>query len=764
MPERLKEIVKSLKAHTAIIIENAFQYETREQNIVAKFCFSSKRTRDKILVGLNNSNRKNLASLFTEFHTQFQKSNRDKDLERSMPAHEYFHFYLEKINSELLKSHHIFEAIKNLQESDENGSFNELLLRYGIYRTDEAGYNEIISTLQEIENQEILIYKNHPANSELDNFIEEIHQSCTSTGSHFYLALIDKKLGSASADESGKLFIEHDLIPKNEERKLKFACCLYTSDPNNDESTNEYINYFIKQIGKNASNKIDLIIDALSTSAYIEVFKSIEKNKIESASKAFNLVIKNQKNIKYIIDKSHDEGISAYEAIKYWYDLASSQSFENNELENFKVISGLTSLFKDKYLENNPNIGKIGDTLVDLNSFELFDYNINKKHLSIAPGDIWRSDDGSYYILIGQLCDLLLRKNNSRKAKIGELFKIRLENLNYGDKNDKYFIKTDDGKKFIIIKNFKIDLHPSSYKSIVIDISTPNIEFSNLSILDLAMFNEFGICSVDITSELQNDIIRVLPENKHEYYNLLCQNLKKINEIAIEKNVDFNTLKDDTIKFSNLCYSFKDNLLNFGLTRVARLKGRYYDSLYNNYLNNKGRIDLNLIDNSPDQVSQIAIRISLPNENNEHFTINNVNLWTNKTTEFVERSSLLKIPSDYEELLSLMDEKIKTGTHPQYELIASQEESIYNLNLKYKIDNNYHGKSSFAYSHLFGKRTGDYKYKVEGDNNEYSFLLSGDDRPKHSIGLMEIKKGISLESLKEKVILVNGILIRTVYE
>jgi len=56
-------------------------------------------------------------------------------------------------------------------------------------------------------------------------------------------------------------------------------------------------------------------------------------------------------------------------------------------------------------------------------------------------------------------------------------------------------------------------------------------------------------------------------------------------------------LIEDSTKFS------------FGVERVARLKGRFYDSLYQQVNNYRARIDLNLIDQAVETTAEIKLRV-----------------------------------------------------------------------------------------------------------------------------------------------------------
>ena len=376
----LMELIKTLKAFTIVFIENAFVYEQEPEKILAKFCFLPERNRAKILEKLSEFAQEELSKQLAIFYTAFSASARNLQLENDMPAVEYFKRYLTDIGATGLDEDAIMEMIANGLKADDDNKIKDSLLKYGIYSSiDEANYEELIKSIKEVEDISILIYKAQPSEGDQEAFFQDVNDTIKETKSEFCLAIIDKKLATGDADNEGKSFIKSAIVPRNEQEQTKIICCLYTSKPDDVQVLEAFGDYFIQEIGKDSADKYDQITKTLARAAYAHVFNMLSKQYQRSADNALDMVLKNQKNIKYIIDHSRQEGIPGFEAIKYWFNLAHQYQLEQEELKGSGFVAGIINFFDNKHLEDHPHIGKIGAELKELNSFELFDKNVNIK-------------------------------------------------------------------------------------------------------------------------------------------------------------------------------------------------------------------------------------------------------------------------------------------------------------------------------------------------------------------------------------------------
>ncbi|WP_419699042.1 hypothetical protein [Mucilaginibacter sp. NFX135] len=572
---------------------------------------------------------------------------------------------------------------------------------------------------------------------------------------------MDKQLGTGGAGEEGKVFIADEIIPKNKKSDKKIICCLYTSSPV-EIIPNKFEEYFLQEIGKTDPEKDDKMVKAIARASYAQVFNKIMNRRQLSATNALNLVLRNQKNIKYIIKEALNEGIPGYEAIKYWFDLAENQQFDALEVEDIKFIAGITNFFDTEFLEDSAQLGEITNELKELNSFELFDFSVNTKHQPLAPGDIWKSANGEHFILMGQLCDTLIRNNNTRKAKIGELLKLRVEELQVG--GSKFKIRVEDEVKTILIQNFK--LADGTFKRIDIDVSTPEAEFADLLVLDLCMFNDEGKCFLDLKKEPRSDIFNLLPKNIESYYRDLVTFFSGIVPLITQQNQELLSLVNEAVKFSRTHFVVREpEIIDFGLQRVGRLKGRFFDSVYNNYLNNKGRVDLNLIDNYKEQISIVKLKCIYWGDTGSLVEVENVNLWAKDGIICFVKDDLMKmIPSQFISLLSLCPNiLIITNQATEYEL-SHEEDGGYKLAFKYFFgDKKFIAKDKFSYNVLFNeqKPVSNPYFKVEGDETQYTFMDEGNVHARNPLSIEQLKAGVTVFEKKAVLKIVNGILIRT---
>jgi len=757
--KNLITLIENLKAFTIVVIENAFVYEDNAENILGKFCLRSVDIQDRILTALQDEKYSRLRTLLKTIADQFNQSpQRNFELEKEMPAEIYFTIYLSSINLTTLQHEIVIAEIQKHLNDLEDLTIRNALLKYGIYGSiAEAGYPELFTALQNLAQIRILIYQKQPSEQEVDVFFEEIGEIITETKSQFCLALIDKKLGTG--DDEGLDFTKNKIIPRNKNADSKIICCLYTSHPNTF-SLNSFDDYFIQEIGKGSEDKFNRIARTLAQSAYAHLFNKLNLLYQESAKVALDTVLKNQKNIKHIIAQSHEEGITGYDAIKYWYNLAHQFQIENLELIEFNFFAGLIGFFDSDHLDNHPNIGQIGKELKALNSFELFDFNVNKKYSPIAPGDIWEMDE-KYYLLTGQLCDTLIRKTtNKRKAKLGELLLIELANEQItSEKLEKYSVIVKDKKKKIVIRNFQ--LKDSQYKNLEIHITTPTTENADLGILDLAMFNDQGETKLDLEKYPDPDALKILPHNFKDYYKAKQDELSELFRNISDSNIDKCKLLNECVKVSALSYHESNKILDYKIKRVARLKGRYYDSVYNNLINHKSRIDLNLIENANENVDKIVLNCSFSNNGGTQVQISNINLWQSVGKYYLKKQDLeASLPQNFQSILSFCEDQLEFGNNNGHNLERG-ENGMINLEFKYKFLNGFTHKNAHSYASLFDGAIPaiDETFNVVGEG-EFSFI-GDNERPSVKITNEQLQKGVTISKRNIKLMLINGILNRT---
>lgn len=747
-----QKIIKSLRAYYVIIVENDFQYIENAEEIVGRFLLLKRWSQSQLISDLNDVGLKNLSTSINNLKETFDGLDHNENLKDALMPND-LNEYLRNIDSGDIALNTIKEVAKTL-ELDSEFTFREICLRQGIFLFDGAAYRSIFSELSAIEEVQVSYYKSAPTSKSEIEFTERLIQGIKDTNSAFYLPIVDKMLGEGAIDEQGREFIESTLIPINDQRNLRFTGFVLTSDEK-DKEPQKYEDYFLREISKTDSTLISTIVNRLAQAAYAEVFKGFENRYIQGSSRALETVLKNQKNIKYIINKAHIEGIPAYDTIQYWYDLAVRMALDNQENSDFHFFGGLTAFMNDDYLEDHPEISTISPELIRLNSFELFDYSINHKHVPIAPGDIWLIGD-QYYILMGQLCDLLLRiENNKRNSKVAELLPIKLEDFRDGPDVKKFQVK--QGKTIRVLIEHFYEIDSNQPKTLNISVSTSSSILADFKVLDLSMFNEDGKAKISFSDPLNDNVKDVLPFTKESLYLELQSYFTELS--AQKKSSYYRPLHLNCTDFQN-----SEQDIEFSVQRIARLKGRFYDSLYNIFLNTKSRVDLNLIDNSPEISDHVTLICQIADLEKYSYRITNVDLWYKRNERYFKRDSLISICPDFLiPLLNECDEKLTIGEKKQYDLIENDaQENTFVLTLRIKVSaTKYMQKTTFSYKTLFQNQPiGKGIFQIKGDKEPISFL-DEDGRPTRVINYDELERGIDFPEKNLMIKIESGIVKRT---
>lgn len=599
----INSIISNLKAHYIVVIENEFYYEEDIKIILSKYCVSiSERGRMNIGKDLTSADANVFAGMLESFRTLFLgAADHNEELLANLLPEELTE-YLTQINASHIFPVEFQEKITEFIEGDSGHVIKEVLLRHGIYKTGTNRYDAILSKLSENENVEFAFYRTMPVPVEIEAFESNLLQGIERTDSNFYIAIVDKMLGEGN-EETGRAFIDQELLRINVRRDLKGLIFLFTSQAN-DRSLSSFESYFVRELAKGDVNIIEKIAACLTDCSYATVFKSLELDYQKASSDALKLAINNQQNVKHIIGESINEGISVYDSIKNWFELLIKLKIENLNIQAVKYHTGLTQFFDDQNLQDNDGLSNYGPELEKLNSFELFDNNVNRKALPIQPGDIFEIA-GEFYILTGQVCDILLRKTGTRGSKIAEFLKIKLKAFNEKDEGKFIINVNDNGTKDVIIQHF-FDTKENSYKVASLEITSKNMYYGDYEVLDLCYFNSNGKACLDLDFT-EDQAMHVLTNDKKEYHSTLVEFFKNVHDYKVSKFSDIEAGSSYIV--SNGRFEITDRKLNFNASRISRLKGRFYDSLQQQINNYKARIDLNLIDNSIATTTNINLTI-----------------------------------------------------------------------------------------------------------------------------------------------------------
>jgi len=331
-----QQIVTGLKANYIIVIENDLHYEENVNVVLVKYCELSEFKRERLTTSLNNIGKIDSVELLEAFRKGYSQLVHNAELKAALLPDDLPE-YLKAIQGEGLITEPLSENLKLICADP---TVNELLLRNGIFTLGDNRYDILLNEFSQIPGVEITFYRSKPVPAEMEQFLGEIKHGLQNTGSAFYIAVIDKMLGEGQ-EESGKAFIEQDLIPLNKTNELKSLAFLFTSQANMTQP-GTFGSYFIREVEKGGNDLITVIAGYLTDSAYATVFKSFNDDYLSSTENAFEIALRNQQNVKHVINKSISEGISPFDSLKAWFDQIVQYNIENRHIDSISYYSALT--------------------------------------------------------------------------------------------------------------------------------------------------------------------------------------------------------------------------------------------------------------------------------------------------------------------------------------------------------------------------------------------------------------------------------------
>lgn len=747
--DKIINLINHLKAYYIILIENDLYYEVEPEKIIGKYCSLSQYTRDRLTKDLNDNKHNKITEALNTFYDEYYALKHIEELSNQLMPSE-LREYLKKLQAEAILNAFPIKLILDTIAADDDDNFKESLLRFGIFQINDARYSNFFTLFDQLPNIHVNYYKSMPVPEQLNILESEIDQGIRDTESVFYLGIIDKKLGNGAGDEQGKSFIEGDLWNINQSKKFNFIGFLYTSDP--VQSSPEIVrDYFIREIEKGDESFEERIVDCLLNCAYVSIFNSLTQDRITSNENVLNIAIKNQNNIKNIISKATLEGVSILDSVKNWFDLATQYKLEEISSHRLNFDASLSKLLNDSNLNGHDGLSLHGNDLQKINSFEIFDNNVTAKCLPILPGNIFLLD-GNYFILIGQVCDILLRKNNTRGAKVAEFLKAQKKPYVDGHTNDKFTVKIDDlGTKKIIIEHFE---EFGVYYSLEVDITSKNTYYADFEVIDLCSYSLDGTAQINL-EDTHSSKHQIMPKEKNEYF----EKLKNDYAVIFEKKNNFKypfELKNQYIVDNNI-FDESNIDINFGIKRISSLKGRFYDSLYQQYLNYKGRIDLNLIENAiftPNDID-LTIKFSVIGQDEVYKT--RIMTGKGEKTHLLKSDLLAIVSENFISLINSLDDKILLPVagkqNNQYTLSQNEGKWLLELNvlsINNKNEVRYVSDTFIKYTRLFGERNTD-KSCSYIDNGD---VFNLDDESK--IHLVDVIRGIKLNQNSATIKFTNG--------
>lgn len=381
-------------------------------------------------------------------------------------------------------------------------------------------------------------------------------------------------------------------LQKERDRRLNIIGLIYSSFDSCDYITDEvYFEYIKKGESKRAFQA------ALTKSSYSHMLSELKGIYQTVLGDAFDEAVKNKNIAYYLSSMAYYEGITNYQVITNWINLLFE--YKLSDIKELTTIAGMTrliGLLEDEKLE-------FSKEMLDLNTFEAFDFNINKYREPIASGDIFLINK-KIYILLGQDCDMMNSFTRNRKNGISELVNAVAVNQSSIDSAVKL------NGQFLFISNFRKN-KDESIKTLKVRYTSR--EFIENQILQLCQFNDSGECILDINKK-KYEASGVEPE----YYEMLYEELILYYEALLKINAEAgssldlilnNSQSGRILKLNDYIYKQEErSIIRYNIRRICRLKHPYMLYLYKMYLEHQGRHPFDCMNMSRVQEIQVKLK------------------------------------------------------------------------------------------------------------------------------------------------------------
>lgn len=373
--------------------------------------------------------------------------------------------------------------------------------------------------------------------------------------------------------------------------RLSVAGVIYSSFDNNDCIDDKVYFEYIK---KDASKKeLQAALTKSSYSYMLSELKAIYQNVL---GEAFDEAVRNKNIAYYLSSMAECEGVTSYQVVTNWIKLLFEYKLSDiQELTSVASMTRLIGLLEDEKLE-------FSKEMLNLNTFEAFDFSVNKYREPIASGDIFLINK-KIYILLGQDCDMMNSTSRTRKNGISELVNATAVNQSGIDSAVKL------NSQYLFISNFRKN-KDDMVKTLKVRYSSR--EFMENQILQLCQFNDEGKCILDTNVE-QYRGSGVEPEYYDSLYTELASYYKALLQIKRKENtaLDIILKNSQSSRLVSLtdysCDQEEKGIVEYKIRRICRLKHPYMLYLYKMYLEHQGRHPFDCMNMS--RVQEIQVKL-----------------------------------------------------------------------------------------------------------------------------------------------------------
>lgn len=396
--------------------------------------------------------------------------------------------------------------------------------------------------------------------------------------------IIDNALsGNRRADE-----ILKELETFNANKRHNLIGAVFTSHQKLERvSESIFIEYVDKKVPEGLQT-------ALTKSAYSYMIYKLKEESKKMLDSSFSKALSNRNIAFYLAKMAASEGIANYQVVTDWINLM--YAYEMSKSDGIPHLIKLTRLIEQLDDENVV----FSEDLLKLNSYEAFDFNVNKYFQPPAAGDVFSDGKGKFYILIGQDCDIMMSETRKRNNAVTEL--VIAEKVSQTEMD-----KLNSNLDFMMIGNFK---EKDEDQLGCLKIRYSSRKFIDNQIINLCTFSDNGQCKINLSSPLSQEAQDIMMPYLTDYYSELQKYFRSIQTIKNSVPDEFNYIMKSDFSPRLIAiqdYMYQEDEVSFKLKRVCRITRTYVLYLYKLFLEYRGRYPFDSINLSRHQTLDITV-------------------------------------------------------------------------------------------------------------------------------------------------------------
>lgn len=483
----------------------------------------------------------------------------------------------------------LYSAYSAIELPDDMSQLAGLLLKYGLCINIPPCYQQIFDEYLLANNKwkPLRIYTNFEAdNSKSFNADLQIFFENTTNEFTCLCCIIDNEL---SGEKMANAIIE-EIRNFNSGKRNSIIGAIVTSHEKT-EGIDEHV--FLEYVNKSLAQSS--LQSALIRSTYNYAISKLKDELVRGLLDTFSKATTNRNIAFYLSQMAVYEGVANYQIINTWINTMCD--FELSKSSVIPNIVRLTNLINQVEIDDY----EITDDLNMLNTFEAFDFNVNKFYEPPAAGDVFIDNSSNIFILVGQDCDIMMGETRKRRNAISELIPAQIV-------VQTEMFKIKNNLNYMMVNNFRKSPEdtPSCLK-----IDYTKRKYLENEILNLCTYDTEGNCCINIDTGLSEESTKTMMPYLINYYSELQKYFASIKTLKSQAGEAFNVFLDSTYaprlipvhKYEEL----STNKLSYPLRRICRLTDTYILYLYKLYLEHRGRQPYNSINLARCQTLDIPI-------------------------------------------------------------------------------------------------------------------------------------------------------------